>query len=120
MLETRVEDFFDALPLGPPQISHVIETPVHRVESFIDTAFEAVEAFLHGIELRVDVGKQKKDHCRVDEQRYANRQIELLITHHYLHKYSLVQRKNLPADPQIYSNRSASIGPPLAARRAGK
>jgi hypothetical protein len=66
MPQARVEHFFHAAEFSAPQITHV------------------VEALVDGIEPRVYMSRKKADHRSVEQHRYTDGEIKLLVRHQKL------------------------------------
>ena len=69
MAKTRVDDFFHAAEFGAPQVTHVVEAAVDGVEA--------------GIHVRGEKTRNNTDQRGVEQHGDANREIELLVGHHY-------------------------------------
>ena len=70
VLEARIEHFFDAPELGAPQVAHVVEALVNRVE-----------ASIHPCEPCVEKRYNKPGQRRVEQHRDADGKVELLVGH---------------------------------------
>ena len=69
MAQARVDDFFDAAEFGAPEIAHVVKAAVDGVEA--------------GVYVRSEKTCNNTDQRSVEQHRDANREIELLVGHHY-------------------------------------
>ena len=77
MLKASVENFFDATEFGPPEIAHIVEALVDRVQTSIDD----IELCVHGGELGADKRQHQTDQRGVEYDRDSDGEIELLIRH---------------------------------------
>jgi hypothetical protein len=66
MLQARVKDLFDAVQFRSPEILHNVKTLTDRCEI--------------GVEIR----HQNAEQCGVEQDRHANREVQLLIGHTWI------------------------------------
>ncbi len=79
MLEPGIDDFFDTVKFGAPEVAHVVEAPVEGVEALIDCAEALVQASCHAFEFGIYVGHQQADEDGVEEHRSADDKVELFV-----------------------------------------
>ena len=77
MLQAGVQDFFNAVELGAPEVAHIVEALVQGVEPGIDGG-------KLGIHFGVQQAHKDRHPGSVEHQRDADREIELKVRHHKL------------------------------------